>query len=89
MAQVNGLQVDLRNMPREVQVIAYEPSAALALKLDCHTDPDGWTLRRTAPETAKAWRHAVRDVLGGLMARGRPVTGFADGCYVVERHSPG
>jgi len=46
------------------------------------------TLRRTAPETAKAWRHAVRDVLGGLMARGRAVTGFAGGCYVVERCSP-
>ncbi|GAB3155028.1 GNAT family N-acetyltransferase [Microbispora hainanensis] len=46
------------------------------------------TLRRTAPETAKAWRHAVRDVLGGLMARGRAVTGFAGGCYVVERRSP-
>ncbi|MEU8172461.1 GNAT family N-acetyltransferase [Microbispora hainanensis] len=47
------------------------------------------TLRRTAPETAKAWRQAVRDVLGGLMARGRAVTGFAGGCYVVERRSPG
>ncbi|MEU6428239.1 GNAT family N-acetyltransferase [Microbispora sp. NPDC046973] len=49
--------------------------------------PDVEALRRAAPETAKAWRHAVRDVLGGLMARGRPVTGFAGGCYVVERGS--
>ncbi|MEV7803311.1 GNAT family N-acetyltransferase [Microbispora sp. NPDC088329] len=46
------------------------------------------TLRRAAPETARAWRHAVRDVLGGLMAQGRLVTGFAGGCYVVERPSP-
>ncbi|MFC6074715.1 GNAT family N-acetyltransferase [Microbispora bryophytorum] len=46
------------------------------------------TLRRAAPERAKAWRHAVREVLGGLMAQGCPVTGFAGGCYVVERRSP-
>ncbi|WP_310742027.1 GNAT family N-acetyltransferase [Microbispora sp. H13382] len=46
------------------------------------------SLRLAAPETAKAWRHAVRDVLGGLMAEGRPVTGFAGGCYVVGRRSP-
>ncbi|MGW5260786.1 GNAT family N-acetyltransferase [Microbispora sp. NPDC004025] len=46
------------------------------------------SLRRTAPETAKAWRHAVRDVLGGLMAEGRPVTGFAGGRYVVGPRSP-
>ncbi|WP_345530755.1 GNAT family N-acetyltransferase [Microbispora amethystogenes] len=43
------------------------------------------TLRRHDPGTAAAWRHAVRDVLGGLMAEGGRVTGFADGCYVVER----
>ncbi|SEG97314.1 Predicted acetyltransferase, GNAT superfamily [Nonomuraea solani] len=43
-------------------------------------------LRRTDPGTAKAWRHAVRDVLGGLMARGRRVTGFCGKSYYrVER----
>ncbi|MFI9571297.1 GNAT family N-acetyltransferase [Microbispora rosea] len=66
-----------------VALPADAPAVLVAVPADMET------LRRTAPETAKAWRHAVRDVLGGLMARGRPVTGFADGCYVVERHSPG
>ncbi|MEV4013392.1 hypothetical protein AB0J35_23085 [Nonomuraea angiospora] len=43
-------------------------------------------LRGADPGTAKAWRHAVRDVLGGLMAEGRAVTGFAGkSYYVVER----
>ncbi|WP_310740304.1 GNAT family N-acetyltransferase [Microbispora sp. H10885] len=47
------------------------------------------TLRRRDPATAAAWRHAVREVLGGLMAEGGRVTGFADGCYVVERRRSG
>ncbi|MEV4175723.1 GNAT family N-acetyltransferase [Nonomuraea sp. NPDC049709] len=43
-------------------------------------------LRRADPGTGKAWRHAVRDVLGGLMAEGRRVTGFAGkSYYVVEK----
>ncbi|WP_036330346.1 hypothetical protein [Microbispora sp. ATCC PTA-5024] len=41
-------------------------------------------LRRGDPGTAKAWRHAVREVLGGLMASGARVTGYAEGGYVVE-----
>jgi predicted GNAT superfamily acetyltransferase len=43
------------------------------------------TLRQQDPGLAKAWRHAVREVLGGMMAQGARVTGLADGCYVVER----
>ncbi|MFI0419137.1 GNAT family N-acetyltransferase [Spongiactinospora sp. 9N601] len=43
-------------------------------------------LRRRDPWGAREWRSAVRDVLGGLMAKGWNVTGFArDGWYVVER----
>ncbi|MGV9375731.1 GNAT family N-acetyltransferase [Nonomuraea sp. NPDC003707] len=43
-------------------------------------------LRGADPGTAKAWRHAVRDVLGGLMAEGRAVTGFSGkSYYVVEK----
>ncbi|MDP9849715.1 putative GNAT superfamily acetyltransferase [Streptosporangium lutulentum] len=43
-------------------------------------------LRRTDPGAAKAWRHAVRDVLGGLLSEGASITGFHRGsCYVVER----
>ena len=42
-------------------------------------------LRRVDPGTAKAWRHAVRDVLGGMLADGRKITGFHDkSFYVVE-----
>ncbi|MFD8534482.1 GNAT family N-acetyltransferase [Streptosporangium canum] len=44
------------------------------------------TLRRTDPGAARAWRHAVRDVLGGLMEEGARVTGFTgEGHYIVER----
>ncbi|MBB2914635.1 putative GNAT superfamily acetyltransferase [Streptosporangium becharense] len=44
------------------------------------------TLRRTDPEVARSWRHAVRDVLGGLLREGARVTGFHDRhYYVVER----
>jgi predicted GNAT superfamily acetyltransferase len=48
--------------------------------------PDIEGLRRADRGAGKAWRHAVRDVLGGLMAEGREVTGFAaKSYYVVER----
>ena len=41
---------------------------------------------RADPGAAKAWRHAVRDVLGGLMEEGATVTGFhRKTCYIVER----
>ncbi len=33
-------------------------------------------LRSTDPGVAKAWRTAVREVLGGLLAEGASVTGF-------------
>nr|WP_285775095.1 GNAT family N-acetyltransferase [Microtetraspora sp. NBRC 13810] len=43
-------------------------------------------LRGADPGAAKAWRHAVRDVLGGLLAEGAQVTGFHRKMYyVVER----
>ncbi|MFD2352734.1 GNAT family N-acetyltransferase [Nonomuraea ferruginea] len=43
-------------------------------------------LRRTDPGTAKAWRHAVRETLGDMLAEGRRITGFHDkSYYVVER----
>ncbi|MFE7611074.1 GNAT family N-acetyltransferase [Streptomyces celluloflavus] len=48
--------------------------------------PDIEALRRTDPSLARAWRHALREVLGGLMADGRTVTGFTrDGWYVTEQ----
>ncbi|MCC5578403.1 GNAT family N-acetyltransferase [Microtetraspora sp. AC03309] len=43
------------------------------------------SLRRTDPGAAKAWRHAVREVLGGLLRDDYRVTGFhRKSCYVVE-----
>lgn len=49
--------------------------------------PDIETLRATNPAAAREWRHAVRDVLGGLLAAGGRVTGFdRSGWYVVERN---
>ncbi|MFF3732863.1 GNAT family N-acetyltransferase [Streptomyces sp. NPDC002476] len=43
-------------------------------------------LRRTDPSLAREWRYALREVLGGLMAQGRTVTGFTrDGRYVIDR----
>jgi predicted GNAT superfamily acetyltransferase len=45
-------------------------------------------LRVTNPAAATEWRHAVREVLGGLLASGARVTGFdRSGWYVVERSS--
>ncbi|MFG2503646.1 GNAT family N-acetyltransferase [Streptomyces sp. NPDC048441] len=43
-------------------------------------------LRATDPACAAAWRAALRDVLGGLLADGARITGFdRTGWYVVER----
>lgn len=41
-------------------------------------------LRRNDPETARAWRHRVRDELGGAMAGGWAVTGFDERGYVLS-----
>jgi predicted GNAT superfamily acetyltransferase len=47
--------------------------------------PEVETLRRADPAAARAWRYALRTVLGGLLADGGRVTGFArSGWYVVE-----
>jgi predicted GNAT superfamily acetyltransferase len=47
--------------------------------------PDVERLRVTDPGAAAAWRSAVRDTLGGLMAAGGRVTGFdRAGWYVVS-----
>ncbi|MCP2341551.1 GNAT family N-acetyltransferase [Actinomadura rupiterrae] len=43
------------------------------------------TLRRSDPGAARAWRLAVREVLGGLLAGGARVTGFHERTsYIVE-----
>ncbi|MEU4327725.1 GNAT family N-acetyltransferase [Nonomuraea dietziae] len=49
------------------------------------TPADIETLRRLDPGAGRAWRHAMREVLGGLMAGGGQVTGFTKkGDYVVS-----
>ncbi|MEV6824166.1 GNAT family N-acetyltransferase [Amycolatopsis sp. NPDC051102] len=48
--------------------------------------PDIEALRRADPGQGRAWRVAVREVLGGLLAEGASVTGFdRAGWYVVAR----
>lgn len=44
------------------------------------------TLRHTDPGAARAWRQAVREVLGGLMHQGAQITGFHQKTsYIVHR----
>ena len=51
--------------------------------------PDIETMRLTAAAQARAWRAALRQVLGGLMAGGAEVTGFdRAGWYVVHQPQP-
>lgn len=48
--------------------------------------PDIEALRQQDGSLAREWRHAVREVLGGLLAAGGRVTGFTrSGWYVVEK----
>ncbi|MGW0534006.1 GNAT family N-acetyltransferase [Streptomyces sp. NPDC003032] len=62
-------------------------SSTTTLLLD--VPPDIEALRRTDPGAAKAWRLAMREVLGGLLAEGARVTGFHDRTsYVVTRDHP-
>ncbi|MEU7576455.1 GNAT family N-acetyltransferase [Streptomyces sp. NPDC041068] len=59
-------------------------SDARTLLVDVPPDIEG--LRRADPGAAKAWRLALREVLGGLLAEGARVTGFHDRArYVVTR----
>jgi predicted GNAT superfamily acetyltransferase len=81
---------------------AHTDGVAIALDRDDHDRPrlgsteaetvlvavprDVEALRQQDSGAAKAWRIAVREVLGGLLAEGAEVTGFArDGWYVVRR----
>lgn len=61
-------------------------SDAATLLVEVPPDIEG--LRLTDPSAAKAWRLAMREVLGGLLADGARVTGFHDRTsYVVTRES--
>ncbi|GAA0951141.1 GNAT family N-acetyltransferase [Nonomuraea longicatena] len=57
------------------------PTRARRVLVAVPEDVEG--LRRVDPGTAKSWRLAVREVLGGLLAAGGTVTGFRDKSYYV------
>ncbi|MBW8481682.1 GNAT family N-acetyltransferase [Actinomadura parmotrematis] len=60
------------------------PRDAATVLVQLPADIEG--LRRTDPGAARAWRLALREVLGGLLAEGARVAGFHDrSAYVVER----
>jgi predicted GNAT superfamily acetyltransferase len=68
---------------------APQPVRATAGRVLVGVPADVEDLRRRDPGLARRWRSAVRDVLGGLMAQGARVVGFAgEAGYVLEQWSP-
>ncbi|PZG21140.1 GNAT family N-acetyltransferase [Nonomuraea aridisoli] len=90
-ALVRGEPHDVPRPPDAAVALADEDGRPVTCRADAATvlvalPADIEALRRADPGMAKAWRHAVRDVLGGLMADGAAVTGFCEkSFYVVER----
>ncbi|MEV0431028.1 GNAT family N-acetyltransferase [Micromonospora sp. NPDC050495] len=77
---VIGLDADPQGLP-----LAGESSGRVVL---VRVPPDIEWLRREQNVSARAWRRAVREALGGLMTEGA-VVGFArSGWYVVDRTDP-
>ncbi|TDD69268.1 GNAT family N-acetyltransferase [Jiangella aurantiaca] len=67
-------------------MVAPRSAWARAPRLLVATPPDIEALRGTDPVTARHWRAAMRDVLGGVLGEGARVAGFTrSGTYVVER----
>ncbi|MFC8131863.1 GNAT family N-acetyltransferase [Streptomyces sp. NPDC057302] len=61
-----------------------------ALRLTVRIPSDIEALRVERPGAAQAWRSALRETLGSLLAEGATVTGFTrDGRYLVERKAEG
>lgn len=66
-----------------VAVVGHLPAGALGL---CWVPRDIVALRAKDPGLARAWRHALRETLGAVLADGCAVTAVTrDGWYVVER----
>jgi predicted GNAT superfamily acetyltransferase len=62
------------------------PGPAAPARIRCAIPPDIMAARRTDPGLARAWRLAVREHLGGALASGYQVTGYAEpGWYLLER----
>ncbi|MGW0595184.1 GNAT family N-acetyltransferase [Streptosporangium sp. NPDC002607] len=91
LAAVRGEPHRPKIPPDAVTALAECDGRPVAGRTDARTllvavPPDIEALRRIDPGAAKAWRHAVRDVLGTLMGEGARVTGFTgEGHYLVER----
>jgi predicted GNAT superfamily acetyltransferase len=64
------------------------PASAGAAERTVHVPDDVEALRRNDPEAARAWRHRVRDELGGAMADGWAVTGFDERGYLLSPRRP-
>jgi predicted GNAT superfamily acetyltransferase len=64
------------------------PTARAARTVLVQVPLDIEALRQHGSRLAREWRHAVRDVLGGLLAAGGRVAGFTrSGWYVVEKET--
>lgn len=75
---VEVLRADDAGRPEQVE--ADGPLALVRVPADIER------LRGSDPATARSWREAVREVLGGLLQDGGRVEGFdRTGCYVVRR----
>jgi len=75
-----ALDIDAEGLPA---IRDTDPGAATVL---VRVPPDIETVRRQHETVARRWRHAVRQVLGGLMSDGATVSGFdRSGWYVVDR----
>ena len=62
------------------------PGSAAPGRVCCAIPPDITAARRTDPDLARQWRLAVRERLGGALASGYQVTGYADpGWYLLDR----
>jgi predicted GNAT superfamily acetyltransferase len=89
--------VDTRLMPEATVALASDPDGRPEVgavgqggPLLVAVPPDVEALRHTDPDAAKAWRTALREVLGGLLAAGAAVTGFdRAGCYVLDQPGKG
>jgi predicted GNAT superfamily acetyltransferase len=79
-----GAAVALNCDPAGFPVVRGEDGAAPAVLVGVPLDIE--TTRRDNSDAAHQWRHAMRQVLGGLLADGGRVTAFdRSGWYVVQR----
>lgn len=80
-----GAQVVLDRAPGGGPGLVGSGSAGRGRTVLVAVPEDVEALRRAADPRLAAWRDAVRDVLGTLMANGARVTGFTAGWYIVDR----